>query len=75
MDLSVPVTHTRIHSKLKLYKTKVYLTHRPVKKRIETSYIWILEAAFDSGSMVPAIFLAKKDLLLYLNSPLKRAAN
>ena len=54
MDLSIPVTHTKIHCKFKSYKTKVYLTYRPIKKRIE---VGALEAASDSGSMVHAIFL------------------
>ena len=57
MDLSVPVTHIRIHCKLKSYKTKVYLTYRPMKVRIEYSYAGVLEAASDSGSMAHAIFL------------------
>ena len=57
MDLNIPISHTIIHCKLKLYKTKVYLTHRHIKIRIENSYVGVLEAAFDSGSMVHAIVL------------------
>ena len=57
MDLSVPVTHTKIHCKLKSYKTKVYLTYGPINVRIENSYVGVLEPASDSGSMVQAIIL------------------
>ena len=56
MDLNVPVTHTKIHCKVKSYKNKVYLTYRPIKVRMENTYVGTLEAVFDSGSMVHAIF-------------------
>ena len=59
MNLSVPVTHTRIHCKLRLYKT-----HRPIKIRIENSYAWVLEAASDSGSMVHVLFLTINSIFL-----------
>ena len=64
MDLSVPVTHTKIHCKLKSYKTKVYLTYRPIKVRIENSYVGVLEAASDSSSMAHAIFLTISSVFL-----------
>ena len=64
MDLSVPITHTMIHCKLKLYKTKVYLTHRHIKIRIENSYAGVLEAASDSGSMVHPIVLTINPIFL-----------
>ena len=64
MDLSVPVTHTKIHCKLKSYKTKVYLTYRTIKVRIKNSYVGVLEAASDSGSMVHAIFLTINSVFL-----------
>ena len=57
MDLNVPVTHTKIHCKLNSCKTKVYLTPRPIRIRIENSYFGVLEAGSNSGSMVHAIFL------------------
>ena len=57
MDLSVPVSHTKIHCKLKSYKTKVYLTYRPIKVRIENCYVGVQEAASDSCSMADAKFL------------------
>ena len=61
MDLSIPVTHTKIHCKFKSYKTKVYLTYRPIKIRIE---VGALEAASDSGSMVHAIFVTINSVFL-----------
>ena len=64
MDLSVPVTHTKIHCKLKSYKTKVYLTYRTIKVRIKNSYVGVLEAASDSGSMVHAIVLTISSVFL-----------
>ena len=64
MDLSVPVTHTKIHCKLKSYKTKVYLTYRPIKVRIENTYVGALEAASDSASMVRATFLTINSVFL-----------
>ena len=64
MDLSVPVTHTKIHCKLKSYKTKVYLTYRTIKVRIKNSYVGVLEAASDSGSMVHVIFLTINSVFL-----------
>ena len=57
MELGVPVTHTAIHCKLKTYKTKVYLTYRLIKVRIENSYIGVQEAVSNSGSMADATFL------------------
>ena len=66
MDLNVPITHTMIHCKLKLYKTKVYLTHRHIKIRIENSYVGVLEGASDSGSMVHAIVLTINSIFLIL---------
>ena len=57
MELGVPVTHTAIHCKLKTYKTKVYLTYRPIKVRIENSYTGVQETASDSVSMADATFL------------------
>ena len=64
MDFKVPVTHTTIHCKLKLCKTKVYLTHRPNKIRIGNPYAEVLEAASDSGFMVHAIFLTINSVCL-----------
>ena len=64
MNLNVPVTLTKIHCKLKSYKTKVYLTYRPIKVRIENSYVDVLEAASDSGSMIHAIFLIINSVFL-----------
>ena len=64
MDLSVPVTHTKIHCKLKSHKIKVYLTYRPIKIRIENSYVGVLEAASDSSSMAHAIFLTISSVFL-----------
>ena len=66
MDLNVPITHTMIHCKLKLCKTKVYLSHRHIKIRIENSYVGVLEAASDSGSMVHAIVLTINSIFLIL---------
>ena len=66
MDLSVPITHTMIHYKLKLCKTKVCLTHRYIKTRIENSYAVVLAAASDSGSMVHAIVLTINPIFLIL---------
>ena len=68
MDLNVPITHTMIHCKLKLYKTKVYLTHRHIKIRIENSYVGVLEGASDSGSMVHAIVLTINSIFLFFAS-------
>ena len=64
MDLSEPITHTMIHCKLKLYKTKVYLTHRHIQIRIENSYTGVLEAVSDLGSMVHAIVLTINPIFL-----------
>ena len=64
MDLSVPVTHTKIHCKLKSYKTKVYLTCGPINVRIENSYVGVLEPASDTGSMVQAIILTINSVFL-----------
>ena len=64
MDFKGPVTHTTIHCKLKLCKTKVYLTHRPNKIRIGNPYAEVLEAASDSGFMVHAIFLTINSVCL-----------
>ena len=61
MDLNIPVIHTKIHCKFKSYKTKAYLTYRPIKVGIE---VGSLEAASDSGSMVNAIFLAINSVFL-----------
>ena len=66
MDLNVPITHTMIHCKLKLYKTKIYLTNRHVEKRIENSYAGVLEGASDSGSMVHAIVLTINSIFFIL---------
>ena len=65
MELGVPVTHTAIHCKLKTYKTKVYLTYRLIKVRIENSYIRVQEAASNSGSMADATFLTVNFFLLF----------
>lgn len=64
MDLNVPITHAMIHWKLKLYKTKFYLTHTPIKIRTEISYVRVLEAESELGSMVHAIFLTINSILL-----------
>ena len=64
MYVSVPVTHTKIHCKLISGKTKVYLTYRTIKVRIEYSYAGVLEAASDSGSMVHAVFLTINSVFL-----------
>ena len=55
---------TKIDCNFKLYKTKDYLTHRLVKIRIENSYVGILEAASDSGSLIHAIFLTVNSVSL-----------
>ena len=57
MELGVPVTHTAIHCKLKTYKTKVYLTYRLIKVRIENSCVGVEEVVSDSGSVADATFL------------------
>ena len=66
MDSNVPIAHTMIHCKLKLYKTKVYLTLRQIKIRIENSYVGVLDGASGSGSMVHAIVLTINSVFLNL---------
>ena len=61
MDLSIPVTHTKIQCKFRSYKTKVYLTYRPIKVRIE---VGALETASNSASMLHAIFLTINSVFL-----------
>ena len=67
IDLNVPITHTTIHCKLKLCKTKVYLTHRHIKMRTENSCVGVLEAASGSSSMVHAIVLTINSIFLILH--------